>query len=590
MEKTTQPSESARTASALADYLRANPQAVHEDPGRLAERFGLDEHTIRHALDALKSPDSAAEPASGRVAAFNLSWVGRLYRQGLDIGDRLTSRLVPFVAISFLVLYGVDVTLSLLPLAPRPVGVLPMRAVLFLSLLFAVFAVHFACYFRKGMGRYPLYGAALWLVCYGLPVIIFDPEARIAGGAPSSPVQQVLAFFSIGFMYLVFAFLASTAGALYRVRKAKREEKELSRQDLIARYLELQERLQFATETSAGAGTGPTFNSEVARRFNQHPKLVSLAVGFVLSVPSVLFDMNPAHLGSIGQPASTWVDMLMFTVSVIGTLSAIAIGYLSESFRRATVTGLLFTTGSFLTYLIPVGSFGPDMLGWLFTSPVSLFSLAFTMMCAYAGAVAAQIQSQAVRQKRLQENDAAVLLAEMVRIQWRLQTGAARCSVLVLDVAKSTAMKFGADPLLVEFSFRAYQDWVRETCQRRGGRVVSTAGDGVVVAFDLPDQALEAARDLQEDLVRFNAVSNRLTSPFRLRAGLHAGDVAGELNEVQFTRVIDVASHIESEAPVGGIAVSEEFAALLPDEEFVPHTASVDGHRVLLAKPRGGQS
>ncbi|MFQ3587498.1 MAG: adenylate/guanylate cyclase domain-containing protein [Fimbriimonadaceae bacterium] len=587
VEKTTQATESARAASALADHLRANPQAVCDDPAQLAARFGLSEDMVRHALAAIESPESASGSGNSGNPAFDLSWVGRLYRRGVDVGDRLTARLLPFVAVSFVSLYAIDVVLSLIPFAPRSVELIPTRAVIFLSLLLAVFAVHFACYFRKGMGRYPFYGAGLWLLGYGLPVIVFDPAARLAGAPAGNLAQQVVAFVSIGFMYLVLGFIASTGGALYRVRKARREEKELSRQELIARYLELQERLQRATESPSVSSNGPTFNSEVARRFNRHPLLISLAVGFLLSIPAVLFDVDPTQPDVLSQSAPPWVTLTLFLVSALGTMAAIAVGYLSEMFRRATLAGLLFAVGSFLAYLLPIESFGPHMLGWILSTPVSLFSVLFTLFCAYAGAVAAQIQSQAVRQKRLQENDPAALLAEMVRLQWRLSTGAAKCSVLVLDVAKSTAMKAGADPLLVEFSFRAYQDWVRETCRRRGGRVVSTAGDGVVVAFDVPAQALAAARDLQDDVVRFNAVGNRLALPFRLRAGLHAGDVAGELNEVQFTGVIDVASHIESVAPVGGIAVSGEFADLLPEEEFVPLEESVDGHRVLVAKPKG---
>lgn len=582
MDKTTLPTESARAASALAEHLRTNPQAVYDDPAKLAERFGLAEDMVRHALAAIKSPGSAGS-AQGFAQSVDLSWVGRLYRWIVGLGDRLTARIVPFVAGSFVALYLFDVILSMIDFPPRPAELMSVRAGIFLSVMLALFGVHAACYFLKGMGRYPVLGAVFWLLGYGLPVIVYDPASRIAGDPPAHPLLQLAAFATIAFLYLVVGGIASTAGALYRLRKERREEKELTRQELIARYLELQERLQFATANPAPV-VQPTFNSEIARRFNRHPLLASFALGFLLSLPAVFADQDPTGPSVLPPLSLVWI--LIFLASVLAFFAAIAVGYLSESFRRVAFAGLMYAAGSFATYFLPVGEFGVGKALQILWSPISVFTVVFILLCAYAGAVAAQIQSHAIRQKRLRDNDPAALLAEMVRLQWRLAAGTARCSVLVVDVAKSTAMKAGADPLLVEFSFRAYQDWVRDICRRHGGRVVSTAGDGVVVAFDVAREALEAARDLQTDLMRFNAVGNRLPSPFRLRIGLHAGDVAGELNEVQFTRVIDVASHIESLAPVGGIAVSGEFAELLPSEEFVPLEESVDGHRVLLAKPK----
>ena len=109
------------------------------------------------------------------------------------------------------------------------------------------------------------------------------------------------------------------------------------------------------------------------------------------------------------------------------------------------------------------------------------------------------------------------------------------------------------------------------------------AGDGAVVAFPDSPRAMGAARRLQTDVGRFNATLNRLPKPFRLRLGLHAGRVAGHLDDVQFTEVIDIAAHVESIAPVGGIAATAAVVTALGEEGFLPLAREVDGQAVSIA-------
>ncbi|HTQ08595.1 MAG TPA: adenylate/guanylate cyclase domain-containing protein, partial [Fimbriimonadaceae bacterium] len=187
---------------------------------------------------------------------------------------------------------------------------------------------------------------------------------------------------------------------------------------------------------------------------------------------------------------------------------------------------------------------------------------------------------KAARETNLQRNDQATLLAEMVRIQWKLSNEAASVCVMVVDAAKSSEMKAAADPLTVEYSFREYQEWIENVSAEHGGRVHSTAGDGAVVAFTDCEQALVAARDLQRDVSRFNRTVNRLSMPFRLRIGLHTGEVAGDINKIQFTEVIDIAAHIEKACPIGGIAVTDAVAEKLAADYFRDLEAEIDGHRV----------
>jgi class 3 adenylate cyclase len=103
------------------------------------------------------------------------------------------------------------------------------------------------------------------------------------------------------------------------------------------------------------------------------------------------------------------------------------------------------------------------------------------------------------------------------------------------------------------------------------------------VAFSDCKSAFTAARRIQTDLDRFNREVNRLSMPFRLRIGLHVGQVVGDLDEVEFTEVIDIAAHIQDAAPIAGIAASDAVVASLVEDEFVPLAKEIDGHKVHLA-------
>ena len=143
-------------------------------------------------------------------------------------------------------------------------------------------------------------------------------------------------------------------------------------------------------------------------------------------------------------------------------------------------------------------------------------------------------------------------------------------------------MKASADPLVVEYSFREYQNWLAETSAQFGGRVHSTAGDGAVINFNRCEDALAAASAIQDGLAEFNRDHNRLTLPFRLRIGLHSGQVIGELDQVQFAEVIDIAAHIQGASPVGAVGVSDDVATNLSAVEFVHLQKEIDGHQIYL--------
>lgn len=160
------------------------------------------------------------------------------------------------------------------------------------------------------------------------------------------------------------------------------------------------------------------------------------------------------------------------------------------------------------------------------------------------------------------------LLRQLVDLQEKLKSGEQSCTFLSVDIVGSTKMKANADPLAVEFTFNEYHNFVERTVKRYGGRIHSTAGDGVTAAFDHPNQAFGAARNIQAGLLELNAFRNKIGQPIELRQGIHTGTVvapdATDVTSLNFSHVIDVAAHFQKAAPAGGIAVSDPSSSYLP--------------------------
>jgi class 3 adenylate cyclase len=160
------------------------------------------------------------------------------------------------------------------------------------------------------------------------------------------------------------------------------------------------------------------------------------------------------------------------------------------------------------------------------------------------------------------------LLRQLVSLQEKLRSGEQSITFLSVDIVGSTRMKTLADPLSVEFTFTEYHAFVDAIARRYGGRVHSTAGDGVVCAFDHPQQAFGAARTIQTGLFELNTFRNKIGVPLQLRQGIHAGKVvtpqAGDITSVNFAHVIDVCAHIQKITSPGTVAVSDAAAMYLP--------------------------
>ena len=173
------------------------------------------------------------------------------------------------------------------------------------------------------------------------------------------------------------------------------------------------------------------------------------------------------------------------------------------------------------------------------------------------------------------------LLRQLHDLQSKLRTGEQNVTFLSLDIVGSTKMKEQADPLSIEFTFNEYHNFVDSVVRKYGGRVHSTAGDGMTCAFENPQPAFAAARNIQAGIIELNTFRNKIGTPLVLRAGVHMGTVVvppgQDITKINFAHVIDVAAHIQKACPPGGIAVSDAAAAYLAP-------GSVSGDQVVEAQ------
>jgi class 3 adenylate cyclase len=195
------------------------------------------------------------------------------------------------------------------------------------------------------------------------------------------------------------------------------------------------------------------------------------------------------------------------------------------------------------------------------------------------------IRFQADPQKRRE-----YLLKQLVELQEELKKGERTITFLSVDVVGSTAMKQGADPLAVEYTFTEFTNFVRSVASEFDGSIHSTAGDGILITFDQPRQAFLAARKMQAGMLEFNAFRNRIGGNFLLRCGIHAGTIMaakGDAANVSYSHVIDLCAHAQRVSPIGGVAITEAAAYYLPGGPATlgGERTEVQGHRVLLWQP-----
>jgi len=573
----------------LAQHLRSRPFLVPDDTDSLAEEFGLEPDFVEDVARALSRPVRKRSSFEEVLTAVRKS-VYEAVSQGCGSAGRTflrsTEKPLLFVVITGLIGIGMAYALGrqVDNFQTGPSGFDIALLALTSAVLILILLTHLACYARHGRVRVPIYGAVACLVCLTSVVAIL----MISTGALRE-LNFVLVFIFAGIASTVITIIygglgvaAALAGGLYKIRRASRLDVRKSRQELLERLFEVENRLR-----SHGAIVRPKARGKVGllTRLRKSPNFfwVCLGLGFVAGLLEVAVVGTMARSGIVAENSQS-IPLAVATLItfVISTALYCVMGYAGGRVGRSVLAVSVGYLGSLVASLIPWGIYGPQMVGTMLTSWSWVVPLCSVVFVGLLTGVGAFIEQQTHEDRRMQNDDPAMLLAEMVRIQWRLNPMTQATCIFVVDVARSTAMKADADPLKVEWSFREYQRLVESVSASHGGEVLSTAGDGGVVAFSTCNEALQAAKELQTEMHHFNSRVNRLQDPFRLRIGLHTGQTTAQIAEVQFNELIDIAAHVESHAPVGGIAITEPVARLLPDEPVAALKQEVDGQAVSI--------
>jgi len=126
-------------------------------------------------------------------------------------------------------------------------------------------------------------------------------------------------------------------------------------------------------------------------------------------------------------------------------------------------------------------------------------------------------------------------------------------AIVVVDVVGYSKLmsRDEADTLSRLFALR--EQVIDPTIEDHGGRIVKGTGDGWIVEFMSTVGAVKSAVRIQEGVAAWPDPGEQL----RLRIGVHVGDVAVNDGDV-FGDTVNVAARLESQAPPGGVLISDE--------------------------------
>lgn len=553
---------------AFVAELQNNPTRAEESAEQLSQEFQLDLGVVQEILGQLKSDQSNVAFRRSRRSFRQL--VTQIARNTKGAWMDATEHPYLFI-FSVFALVGVMEIVLRIPIFSS----VQSAAGPFLTLC-GIIAV-WGCIARHGKPVLAGFAAGLqFAVTMARPLLSKALGRTTETSAAEFATTLIQAIISSSTLLILGVVIAFVGLIVSEIRKNRLEER-LSRQELLQRSFELQERLKQVTVGSESQNAGERMIQEI-RRHAEYP-VIAIAIALLVGVARVMLLSSTIDVEIPGLPIrAAFVWAMVFSLITIVVL--FAIGYLAPSPRSSIISTVAGFLAMRVPEAIPRPGFGMTNLLAGVRSPEFKLELAGVLAVAMLTAAVLNVNKREMKRRRIRANDPATVAADLVRTHWRLYGRRRSLCVAVVDVAGSTRLKADAEPTRVEYSFRAFQNWVAQVTEEHGGKVVSTAGDGAVCSFRDVASALGAARTIQAGMERFNREENRLDGPFRLRIGLHAGEAETDLAHAPFNEIIDVAAHVERAAPVGGIALTRAVAMHLPFESMADLAERVDGNVV----------
>ena len=128
-------------------------------------------------------------------------------------------------------------------------------------------------------------------------------------------------------------------------------------------------------------------------------------------------------------------------------------------------------------------------------------------------------------------------------------------AILAADIAGYSAL-MGADDEATVRDLKAHQAVILPLVGEHGGRIIDTAGDGILAEFASVVNAVECAVAIQKAMAERNAGTNA-ERRMRFRIGVNLGDVIHDEQRV-YGDGVNIAARLEAIAEPGGICLSGE--------------------------------
>ncbi|MET0875308.1 MAG: adenylate/guanylate cyclase domain-containing protein [Pseudolabrys sp.] len=128
-------------------------------------------------------------------------------------------------------------------------------------------------------------------------------------------------------------------------------------------------------------------------------------------------------------------------------------------------------------------------------------------------------------------------------------------AILAADIAGYSAL-MGADEVRTVHDLKGHQAIVLPMVGEFGGRIIDTAGDGILAEFPSVVNAVKCAVSIQSEMIERNAAINP-KNRMQFRVGINVGDVIYDEARI-YGDGINVAARLEGIADPGGICISSK--------------------------------
>ncbi len=158
-------------------------------------------------------------------------------------------------------------------------------------------------------------------------------------------------------------------------------------------------------------------------------------------------------------------------------------------------------------------------------------------------------------------------------------------AILAADIAGYSAL-MGADEARTVRDLKAHQAVVLPMIGEHGGRIIDTAGDGILAEFGSVVNAVECAVAIQKTMAERNATVEA-DRQMQFRIGINLGDVIHDEARV-YGDGVNIAARLEGIAEPGGICISGDCVRPSAQEAAAalhrPRRTAAQEHRTACAR------